>query len=152
VRADIDLAGARELESLMAELPDGLRLAVFGDATAAMARVVAKSARSMAPVDTGALKASIRARRMSERVRGRKVASAAAVFAGGEGARHAALVEFGRAGQAANPYLRRAVTSDRARQHGEFARKARVSLEKYLRLAASASAASNRRLARLISL
>jgi HK97 gp10 family phage protein len=70
----------------------------------AAARVVAKTARVLVPVDTGQLKRSIKARRGRTRLaRGQAIAFANAA------ARHAWLVEYGAVHRPAQSYLRNAL-------------------------------------------
>ena len=130
----VEFEGIEQLERAIRQLPEGLVVRVYGDATNAMARVVAKTAQSEVPVRTGALRNSIRVRRIGERYRGRRIPGAAAnVFVGGPGAFHAHLVELGTRRAAANPFLRRSISQKQAVQHREFARAAARSLERLTR-------------------
>jgi HK97 gp10 family phage protein len=69
------------------------------------ARVVAKHARALAPVKTGRLKRSIKARRGRTRV----LTPGAAIAFANASARHSWLVEYGTSRQPARSYLRRAL-------------------------------------------
>lgn len=83
------------------------------------AKVVAKRAKLLVPVATGALQRSIRAfknRVRTGRRRSREFLRGARVFAGGRGARHAVLIEYGTIRMAARPYLAPAVELTESRQ------------------------------------
>jgi len=121
---EIDVTGFEELELAMRRLPAAVTARVQGFGCRAMARVVADTARQLVPERTGALKASIRVRRVADRTAvGIRVAGAAAhVIAGGEGARHAHFVELGTSRAMPRPFMARALRSRRAEQHRAFAR------------------------------
>ena len=130
----VELEGVEQLERAIRQLPEGLVVRVYGDATAAMARVVARTARSEVPVVTGALRNSIRVRRVGERYRGRRIPGAAAnLFVGGPGARHAHLVELGTIRAAANPFLQRSLDKRIGLQNRKFAEAAARALERLTR-------------------
>ena len=113
-------------------LPGTLGARIHGAGMAAAARVVRNHAKATAPFTdrSGRLRGSIRARRRSQKVytlfpaRGsRRITGAAAqVLVGGEGARQAFVIEFGRApgpgypGAPAFPFLLPAATSTRREQ------------------------------------
>ena len=103
-------------------LPGLMAYRVQGDGLAASSRVVRNEARVLVPVVTGALQRSLRSRRRRQTVetyRGRvKVPGAAArTYAGGEGARHAFLVEYGgETNRAPHPYLFPALISTKSQQ------------------------------------
>ena len=145
---EFELEGLRELERAIEAMPAGLHAQVMGAATQAMAREVAKEARKLVPVRTGALKASIRVRRFRERFRGRQYRSAAGVYAGGPGARHAPLIEYGTFLVPANPFMRTAIMNTRNAQHAAFVRSATMTFERLVRqLATGTGPASVARLA-----
>ena len=104
----IDVAGLDEVIRVMNRLPGLLSERVQGDGLLAAAREVRDVAKIRVPVDTGALRNSIRAVRRSgrfETVSGfqRVPGAAARVIAGGPGARHAFLVEGGTVKTRAQP-------------------------------------------------
>ena len=145
---EFELQGLRELEQSIEAMPAGLHAQVMGAATQAMAREVAKEARKLVPVRTGALKKSIRVRRFRERFRGRQYRSAAGVYAGGPSARHAPLIEYGSSRAAARPFIRPAIMNTRSAQHAAFARSAALTFERLTRqLATGTGPASVARLA-----
>ncbi len=117
---DIDIEGVDELNRALRALPELLAVRVQGDGLIAAARVVRDEAKTLVPVKTGSLRDSIRASRRAQTVdtfRGRKrvPGGAAQVRAGGKGARHAWLVEFGTVKTAAHPYLEPALNGNRSR-------------------------------------
>ena len=127
MQIDVDVSGLEETVKALEALPGVLGRRVQGDGLAAAARVVRDEAKTLVPVRAGALRDSIRARRRAQIVytsRGRKRISGAAaqVVAGGEGAPHAMLVEYGTVGPSgaaktlAQPYLEPAALNTRAKQ------------------------------------
>ena len=118
---DIEVEGMEELLKAMESLPGLVGQHVQGDGLAAAARIVADQAKIRVPVKTGALRDSIRARKQAARistVRGPKKvpAGAAAVYAGGRGARQAVMIEYGTPTAAAHPYLEPALLSTGSQQ------------------------------------
>ena len=116
-----EMEGMEELLRAMAALPGLVAERVYGDGMQAASKVVRDEAKRLVPVRTGALRDSIRARRRVgyvETFTGRKrvPGGAAQVFAGGSGARHAVLVEYGTVHDPAKPFLEPALLSDRNRQ------------------------------------
>ena len=117
----IEAVGFEELERVLLSLPGALAEFVQGDGLFAAAGVVRDEARALVPVDTGALKSSLRRARRSARVptgRGvRTIPNAAAVVrAGRSGVRHAVFVEYGTVNTHARPFLMPALLGTRARQ------------------------------------
>ena len=113
----VDIEGFGELVQAMDALPGLVAERVQGDGLIAVARVVRDEAKVLVPVRTGALRASIRTRRVAARVSGKRVAGAAArVVAGGAAAPHAALVEYGTVRAPAHPYLEPALLGTQTRQ------------------------------------
>ena len=148
---DVVIDGVDELEAAIAQLPESLVRYVYGDACRAGALVIAAAAKTEVPVLTGALLRSIRVRRVRERWRGRSYAGAAAqIFVGGDGARHAHLVELGTRHSAANPFLRRAISKRVNEQHQRFALAAAQSFERVVRAVASPTARGSRAIIRRI--
>ena len=119
---DIDIQGIEQLYKAMVQaLPGLLAERVQGDGLVAAARVVRNTARASVPVRTGALQRSIKVRRRSQWVytsggRKRVAGAAAQVVAGGRGARHAILVEYGTVRVPAQPYLEPGLLSTRSAQ------------------------------------
>ena len=129
-----DIEGLDELLRAMEALPGLVAEHVQGAGLHAAAEVVRDEAKQTSEFadKTGALRASIRARRVAGRVHTgagvRKVPGAAArVEAGGAGARQAYLIEYGRAGGVSktgkrypaappHPYLEPALTGTASRQ------------------------------------
>jgi len=94
------------LQAALAALPSQMRASSLQAAASAGARVVAKEAKGMAPVRTGALKASIR----SAVGRSRRVNSKRSlIYLKGTVYRIGHLVEFGTAHSRAQPFLRPAI-------------------------------------------
>ena len=88
----------RKLKEGLDSLPGMLAYRVQGKALQASARVVQRNARFIVPVSSGALRDSIRTGISSSRIPGvkKKVpGSAAVLIAGGKGARHVNLIEYG---------------------------------------------------------
>ena len=144
-RADFEFSEKQldDLERALRELPWAVKLHVMGAGCAAAARVVAARAKTLFPVDTGELSRSIRVRRTSEKIRGRKVSGTAAqVIAGAKRdldlkAHHAMLVELGTVRTAAQPYLAPAVRESRSPQFRAFAKTAERVFMKVARDAAA---------------
>ena len=130
---DFSFAGFAEIERAINALPGLLAQRVQGDGLLAAARVARDEARKLAPVRTGALQRTIRARRVSQLVqttRGRKrIPGAAAQVLAGQSGRttrgrtrasviYAAIVEYGliRNRATAQPYLEPALIGSRTRQ------------------------------------
>ncbi len=117
INLEVDSRGLAEIRQGLRALPVLLAERVQGDGFRAAAGAVATRAKTVVPVKSGALRRSIKARRISERVltdRGvRRVPGAGArVTSGGPGARHAVFVEYGirpRQRRDARSYLRRAI-------------------------------------------
>ncbi|MCY3981314.1 MAG: HK97 gp10 family phage protein [Alphaproteobacteria bacterium] len=135
---DIEIEGYEQLEAAIGMLPFLIQRRIQGAGCAAMARVVAANAKQLVPVRTGALRATIRVRRVGERTsRGRVPGAAANVYAGGPGARHSGLVEFGTARTQAQPYLRPALSMRQGEQHRRFAEAISRAFERTVRELAS---------------
>ena len=130
---DFNFGGFPEIRRAMDALPGLLAERVQGDGLIAAARVARKQARSLVPVSTGALRRTIRTRRVSQRVdtlRGRRrVPGAAAQVLAGQSGRttrgrerqaviYAAIVEYGRIRNrgTAKPYLLPALIGTRSAQ------------------------------------
>ena len=115
---DFKIEGIESLAVAMRSLDSALERYIIGRGLFAMAKVLVKEVKLNAPVVSGALRASARARRTGERFRGKKIpGGSAAVFVGGPKARHAALVELGTLHKAANPYLARSLIASKNAQH-----------------------------------
>ena len=130
---NFSFAGFAEVQRGIDALPGLLGARVQGDGLIAAARVARDEARKLAPVRTGALQRTIRARRVSQLVqttRGRKrIPGAAAQVLAGQSGRttrgrtrasviYAAIVEYGliRNRATAQPYLEPALIGSRTRQ------------------------------------
>ncbi|MYH25520.1 MAG: hypothetical protein F4156_09855 [Holophagales bacterium] len=125
----LDFTGFEETIKAMTALPALTATQVYGDGMLGAAKVVRDEARGTVALGdrTGRLRASIKVRRQASRVhtsRGlRKIpGSAAQVLAGGEAARQAFYIEYGRAtgpghsGAAPQPFLEPALISTTSRQ------------------------------------
>jgi HK97 gp10 family phage protein len=106
MKVDVQIRGIDELKRELARLDAAVQTRLARNAAMAMARVVAKHARALAPVRTGALKKSIKARRDPERTRGKVQAFAGATV------RYAHLVEFGHPFAAPRAFLRPALDNN----------------------------------------
>ena len=147
-RTVITITGLSELNATLAELGPAAQRFVFGPALTAQARVVAKAARRLRPpegfndskratrgVARGArlvqvrLRKTIRTRQRRATYGGRKYQRGrAAVYAGGQGARHGYLVHEGHGGpRPARPYryLTNAILKTQNQQLVAFSDKAR---------------------------
>ena len=118
---DINVEGMDELAKAMNSLPGLLGARVQGGGLMAAARVVRDEAKTIVPVRSGALQRSIRAGRRAVTIETlsapkRVPGGAARVRAGGRGAMHAALAEYGTVRTAAQPYLEPALRSSANRQ------------------------------------
>ena len=116
----VDFSGLEEAIKNIEALPGLLGTQVYGDGMLAAAKVAAAESKALVPVSTGALRDSIRARKRSAVVhtsKGRRKTSGAAaqVVAGGSGARHAFLVEYGTVRAPAHPYLEPALHGSTSR-------------------------------------
>ena len=121
IQFDINERDYRGLLKAIDDLPGLVGSRVQGKGMLAAARVIRDDAQKTAAFidDTGNLRKSIKARRQSQYVNGRRVAGAAAqVYAGGDGARQAFLIEYGHGGNAApaHPFLEPAIHSTRPQQ------------------------------------
>lgn len=121
--------GLALLENAINQLPAGLVFRVYGPACRAMARLVAKEAKATVRVKSGNLQGSIRVRTVTERYGSRRVPSAR-VVAGGPGAYHAHLIEFGTVRAPAYPFLRPAIDKNLQAQHQAFANAASRAYDK----------------------
>ena len=140
----------RQLEKAFQQLDDSLVRHIQGRGLLEMAKVVAKKARSLVRVKSGALRQSIRSRRTSDRLRGRKIpGGSAAVFAGGPNARHAHLIELGTAHASAFPFISVALLADQEHQRQALVIGTARELEKQVRLIAAG--AQSRTVNRLIT-
>ena len=118
---DVNFSGDEELTRALKQLPGLLAERVQGDGLLAAARLVAEDAATRVRVKSGALRASIRAGRRSVTIQtltGQKRVSggAARVFAGGKGAQHAVLEEYGTAHSSPNPFLSEAFLANPSAQ------------------------------------
>ena len=128
----------KQLEIAFRQLDDALVRHIQGRGLLGMAKVVAKKARSLVRIKSGALRKSIRPRRTSDRLRGRKIpGGSAAVFAGGPGARHAHLIELGTVHADAFPFLSVALLADQEQQRQALVVGTARELEKQVRLIAT---------------
>ena len=147
---DFAIEGLPQLERALRSLDSALERYIIGRGLFEMAKVMAKQARANAPFISGALRNSIRARRTGERFRGRKIpGGSAAVFAGGPGARHAALIELGSVRNAANPFLARAIISSKSLQYNALISATSKELERQVRRLATGT--QTRSVTRLIT-
>ena len=102
----VSLSGVREVQQALDRLPAIVVERVQGPGLEAAAEVVRRTARNNAPVRTGALRNSIIAVRQAAFLRGQKIRNGAAVvFAGGNRAPHANIVEHGSVRVPATPFL-----------------------------------------------
>lgn len=95
------------LDRELANMEDALAL-IHQEGSYEAAKVVATRAKLLVPVDTAALQRSIKAFKNNVRVgtrRSREFLRGARAFAGGRGARHAVLVEYGTIYMEEYPYL-----------------------------------------------
>ena len=79
MQVDLKLLGIKELQAEMQKLGNAVATGLGRNAVMAGARVAATAARKRAPVETGALRASIRARRDPDRRAGAVRAFAAGI-------------------------------------------------------------------------
>ena len=137
---DVRVEGFDELIKAMEALPGLLAERVQGDGLIAAARAARDEARQTSEFSdkTRKLRALIRAKRRSQKVETafgfKNVPGAAAVLtAGGPGARHAMLVEYGHGGPhpaPPHPYLEPAVVNNLTRLFGVSAAAMRRSFER----------------------
>lgn len=119
---ELDARGFEQIGRNLRRLPGLMGQRVQGDGLAAASRVVRNEARILVPVITGALQRSLRSRRRRQKIdtfRGQvSVPGAAArTYAGGQGARHAFLVEHGgEINRSPHPYLLPALLSTKSQQ------------------------------------
>lgn len=147
---DFTISGLDELEIAMRQLDDALARHIQGRGLLEMARVVVKDARARVPVVSGALQRSIRARRVGERFRGRKIPGGAAnVFAGGPTARHAHFIELGTVRAPPNPFIAPALAGTKDAQRTALARGTARELERQVRRIATGT--QSRTITRLIT-
>ena len=138
MQAQISVLGIEEIESVLRELPFTVAQRVQGAGCAAIARAIVKQLKIQVPVDTGALKKTIRVRRIKDRIRGRTVPGAAAmVQIGSFEAFYSVFVEYGTVRQQANPFMRRSVEYTQALHLQVFAKAVGKEWEKTVRLLAS---------------
>lgn len=136
IRVDVPRDQFARVEQLMRELPRAGQRSAHMSGTRSAARIIRDEARVRVPVRTGALKRSIRVR-----VVGRRGNRRTAVFAGGPGARHAHLVEFGSARTPARPYLFTSARDTAGRQFSEYRQAAEAAMYRYIdRVTARAAA------------
>lgn len=116
-----EVRGFEKLERNVRALPGLLAHRVQGRGLLAAAAIVRNEARALVPVDTGALRDSIRAGVRSQEIytlsgKARVPGAAAQTRAGGRGARHAHLIELGTVKMTAKPFLEPAVHGTSAEQ------------------------------------
>ena len=111
----------RALEDAMRELDQVVAARIKGEGCAAMAQVAVRKAKELCPERTGALKRSIRRRRIGERYRGVRLPGLASrIFMGGKGAAHATLVHYGTVRTQANPFIINAIRDTASEQQQAF--------------------------------
>ena len=119
---DIRVEGFEQVLKAINSLPGLLAERVTGNGLLAAARVVRDQAKALVPVRSGALQGSIRTVRRSQYVyvssgaRRRVPGAAAQVVAGGKGARHVNLIEYGTVRSKARPFLEPALVANTSRQ------------------------------------
>lgn len=96
------ITGLRQLRFNMLRLSDRMQRKHYAKAVRAAGLVVRNSVRSYAPIDTGELEASIRARAANRASNGQYAAKIGVV---GPAGRYAKFQEFGTAHHAAQPFL-----------------------------------------------
>ena len=143
-RLSLEVFGLEEVQAAISRMGPPLLNRLLGPSLGAAAAVVRDRARTKGlgfTDETGRLRASIRSGRLAARYGGRRYKRGrAGVFAGGEGARQAYLVEAGHGGPypaAPRSYLFRALLETESLQMGAFSSKAR---EIFPRLAAQIAA------------
>ena len=119
-----DIDGFDDVQRALRALPGLVAERVQGDGLIAMARVVRDQAKISVPVRTGALRDSIRARRVSDIVdtpsgRKRVPGAVAELIVGRKGGRHWHLIEYGTVRAPAHPFLEPAFFGTRNQQTSE---------------------------------
>ena len=123
---EFEMHGDEEFAKALAKIPEALARHVQGGGALAVAQIIRKAARNLVPVDTGALKRSIRVRQVSQKIQIKILGppvriprSASQALAGNQkGAFHGHLVEFGTIKSKAQPFLEPAVRTS----HSQFLR------------------------------
>ena len=123
---EYELHGAEDFVKAIEKMPEALARHVQGGGALEVAKIIRKAARNLVPVDTGALKRSIRVRQVSQKIQVKLLGgptriprSASQALAGNQkGAFHGHLVEFGTIRSRAQPFLEPAVRSN----HNQFLR------------------------------
>jgi HK97 gp10 family phage protein len=126
-----EVRGLPELKRELARLSRAVQTRLARNAVMAMARVVAKHARANAPVETGRLRASIKAKRDRDRAAaattGRVVAFAnASVF-------YAKFIEFGTAHQPPRAFMRPALDEHGPEIHAKLIENLSAGIDRELR-------------------
>ena len=121
MQMEMNISGVEQLIKNMDDMPGLVAQEIYGDGMRAAAAVVARRARILVREKSGRLKRSIRPRRRSVTVDtlygSMKVSGGGAqVVAGGRGARQAWIIEHGRRGAMAFPYLEPALLGTPAKQ------------------------------------
>ena len=116
-KVEFKISGAKEMADMLKKLPADVATKLRTPALRAGAKIIAEEAKSLVPVDTGKLRASIEVRtiRNVEYVKGKGLRTAGesrvAVAITKPASSRAHLVEFGTAHNAAKPFLRPALDS-----------------------------------------
>ena len=117
---DFEMHGDEAFVKAMEQMPEALARHVQGGGALEVAKIIRKAARNLVPVDTGALKRSIRVRQVSQKIQVKLLGaptriprSAAQALAGNRpGAFHGHLVEYGTVRSKAQPFLEPAVRTN----------------------------------------
>lgn len=123
---DFEMHGDEAFVKALERLPEALARHVQGGGALEVAKIIRKSARTLVPVKTGALKKSIRVRQVSQKIQikilgppVRVPRSASQALAGNQaGAFHGHFVEYGTIRSRAQPFLEPAVRTN----HSQFLR------------------------------
>ena len=123
---EFEMHGDEEFAKALEQLPEALARHVQGGGALEVAKLIRKAARNLVPVDTGALKRSIRVRQVSQKIQIKLLGaptriprSASQTLAGNRaGAFHGHLVEYGTIKSRAQPFLEPAVRTS----HSQFLR------------------------------
>jgi len=141
-----NVAGLKELNKALEQLPGKLQDKAIKNAMAAGARVIRKEARRLVPVETGTLQESIVvSRTVQQKGRRRTIKGGVVVGIKDEARAYSHLVEFGTSRASAHPFLRPALDNQQRAAINKIGPKIGSEVEKQARKLGEKSNAAQRK-------
>jgi len=140
------VAGLKELNKALQQLPDKLQDKAIKNAMAAGARVIRKEAKRLVPVETGTLQESIVvSRTVQQKGRRRTIKGGVVVGIKDEARFYAHLIEYGSSNSSAHPFLRPALDNQSRAAINKIGPKIGSEVEKQARKLGEKSSAKQRK-------